>query len=303
MNGTPRIARVFPRRTAATPTDPLAFTGPPPLLTLPEIDEVHISTVYTYDIQMAEWLALQWEAVGVPVKMGGPAFGDPGGDFVPGRYLRPGFVITSRGCPKRPPCWFCSVPRREGNMIRELPIRDGHNVLDSNLLACSEEHIRAVFDMLKRQPERPLFTGGLEAARLRDWHVGLLREVKTRRLYCAYDTPDDLEPLAAAGKLLRRGGIPKASHRAACYVLIGYPDDTMTAAEKRLRITWKLGFVPFAMLYRDDAGTVNREWLRFQSEWVRPQNVLRQLQPARTTKGQNLDQNKLGTPRSTWLPM
>ena len=271
-----RIARVFPRRTAATPTDPLAFTEPPPLLTLPGIDDVHISTAFTYDIRMAEWLALQWETVGVPVRMGGPAFDAPGGDFVPGRYLKPGFVITSRGCPNRT-CWFCSVPRREGSKIRELPVTEGWNVLDSNLLACSEAHIRAVFAMLKRQPERPLFTGGLDAARLRSWHVDLLREVKTQRLYCAYDTKDDLEPLVSAGKLLREGGITKASHRAACYVLIGYPGDSMTTAEKCLRDTWAAGFVPYALLYRDRTGVVNRDWIQFQRVWVRPQSVLYQL--------------------------
>ena len=37
---------------------------------------------------------------------------------------------------------------REGN-LRELPITSGHIVLDDNLLACSEKHIRSVFDMLK----------------------------------------------------------------------------------------------------------------------------------------------------------
>ena len=42
------IARVFPRRTKATPDDALAFTGEPPLLELPEIDEVHISVAFTY---------------------------------------------------------------------------------------------------------------------------------------------------------------------------------------------------------------------------------------------------------------
>lgn len=46
-----RIARVFPRRTRATPTDELAFTDIPPLLSMPEIDEVHVSVAFTYDMQ------------------------------------------------------------------------------------------------------------------------------------------------------------------------------------------------------------------------------------------------------------
>ncbi len=38
----------------------------------------------------------------------------------------------------------------------ELPITDGNIILDDNLLACSEQHIRAVFEMLGRQKENLL---------------------------------------------------------------------------------------------------------------------------------------------------
>ena len=126
-----KIARVFPRRTKATPDDPLAFTGPPPRGGLLDIEEVHVSVAFTYDMEKACQLAEQWMKLGVPVHMGGPAFNMPGGDFVPGMYLKKGYVITSRGCPNR--CWFCSVPRREGGRLRELPITEGNIVLDDNL--------------------------------------------------------------------------------------------------------------------------------------------------------------------------
>jgi hypothetical protein len=131
--------------------------------------------------------------------------------------------------------------------------------------------------MLKQQEKRPVFTGGLEAALLQPWHVELLRDVKAARMYFAYDTPDGYEPLVQAGRLLRDGGITKASHRAACYVLIGYPGDTMDAAESRLRAVWEAGFVPYAMLYRDDSGAVDAEWRRFTRAWVRPEIVLSRL--------------------------
>ncbi len=274
MTALSRIARVFPRRTKATPDDALAFTTPPPK-ELPDRDKVHVSVAFTYDLPKAEALAEAWSKTGVPVSMGGPAFNQPGGDFVPGLYLREGYVITSRGCPNQ--CWFCSVPAREGGKLRELPVRDGWNVTDDNLLACSEGHIREVFTMLKRQKERPVFTGGLEAALLKPWHVGLLREVKAARMYFAYDTPSDYEPLEQAGRILRDGGITKASHRAACYVLVGYPDDTMDAADARLRAAWGAGFVPYAMLYRDETGATDAAWRRFQRAWVRPEIVLSQL--------------------------
>ncbi|HBU12592.1 MAG TPA: hypothetical protein DEB31_07685 [Clostridiales bacterium] len=274
MSRLPKIARVFPRRTAATPDDALAFTSAPPK-ELQNVNEIHISVAFSYDIPKAEKLAEAWMRTGLPVRMGGPAFNQPGGDFVPGLYLRHGYVITSRGCPRR--CWFCSVPAREGGKLRELPVRDGWNVLDDNLLACSESHIKEVFAMLERQPKRPVFTGGLEAALLRPWHVELLRGVRVARMYFAYDTDDDYEPLVCAGRLLREGGITKASHRAACYVLIGYPGDTMDAADTRLRAAWDAGFVPYAMLYRNKAGEVDTDWRRFQRIWVRPEIVLSRL--------------------------
>jgi len=268
-----KIARVFPRRTTATPDDELAFTTPPPKV-LPDIDEVHVSVTFTYDMEKAEQLAEAWQKTGLPVLMGGAAFNEPGGEFVPGRYLKQGYVITSRGCPNR--CSFCSVPKREGYNLRELTVKDGFNILDDNLLACSEKHIREVFEMLKRQPEKPVFTGGLEAKLLKAWHTDLLREVKPKRMYFAYDTPDDYEPLIQAGKLLREGGFSKASQVARCYVLIGYPDDTFEKAEKRLRDAWKAGFFPFAMLYRDEKGEVQQDWKQFQRLWARPQ-IINQL--------------------------
>lgn len=269
------IARVFPRRTKATPDDALAFTGPPPKEGLPKVDEVHISVAFTYDLEKAHALSRQWECLGVPVRMGGPALNEPGGRFIPGMYLKKGYVITSRGCPNR--CWFCSVPKREGGSLRELPITEGYNILDDNLLACSEGHIRAVFAMLKTQEEKPVFTGGLEARLLRPWHVDLLREAKARRMYFAYDTPDDYAPLVDAGRLLRDGGISRASHRAACYVLVGYRGDTMEAAEKRLTDTWAAGFLPYAMLYRDHDGAADPEWRKFQRLWVRPHIVMSRM--------------------------
>ena len=267
------IARVFPRRTNATPNDALAFTSPPPKVT-PNVDEVHISVTFSYDIEKAEQLAEAWAKTGLPIKMGGPAFGMPSGDFVPGLYLKKGYVITSRGCNNS--CWFCSVPKREGG-LRELPITEGNVILDDNLLACSENHIRGVFAMLKNQPDKPVFTGGLEARLLKPWHVDLLREVKTKRLYCAYDTENDYEPLIHAGKLFRGGGITRNSHTARCYVLIGYPNDTMDKAETRLRNAWSAGFFPYAMLYRNESGDVRHEWAKFQRAWARPQIVYSQL--------------------------
>jgi hypothetical protein len=264
------IARVFPRRTEATPIDELVFTTEPPRIGLPEISEVHVSVAFTYDLPRAEWLAHQWGAVGVQVKMGGPACDDHGGEFVPGRYIKRGYCMTSRGCNNH--CWFCKVPEREGP-LRELPITEGHNVLDSNLLQASEGHIRSVFSMLARQPKRAKFTGGLEAKIMKPWHCEELRKLNPERLYCAYDTPDDYEPLVCAGRMLQDVGFKPSNHQLACYCLVGYKGDTFDKAEKRLNDTIKAGFMPYAMLYRDEKGQVNHDWKVFQREWLRPMIV------------------------------
>lgn len=266
-------ARVFPRRTKATPTDDLAFVGYPGLFA-PHVDEIHVSVTFTWDLPLAEKLAKAWEPYGA-VKIGGPATGMRGEQFTPGMYLKPGYTITSRGCPNR--CWFCSVPQREGN-IRELPIMSGNNVLDDNLLACSETHIRAVFDMLSQERGGVQFTGGLEAARLQDWHVEALAHLKPKQMFFALDTPNDLEPLRIAGKKLIEAGITKAGHSLRCFVLIGYPRDTMEKAETRIREAAEIGFMPMAMLWRDEEGMRNPEWRTFQRYWARPASVHARLE-------------------------
>jgi hypothetical protein len=263
-----KIVRVFPRRTKASPDDALAFFGPPGLFP-PTADEVHISVAFSWDMIEAERLAGEWKNV-APVKIGGPATGAASGEFIPGRYLRRGLVITSRGCPNK--CWFCSVHRREPKLT-ELPITDGWNVMDDNLLACSESHIRAVFGMLDCQGRRPTFSGGLEARLLKPWQAEWLA-ARRAQIYFAYDTPDDREPLTEAVKLCLQSGYTVSGHRIGCYVLIGYPGDSIERAEIRLTFTAKTGAMPYAMLYRDqDGARPSLAWRRFQREWLRPKIV------------------------------
>jgi hypothetical protein len=138
-----KIARIFPRRTKYSPDDANAYFGPPTLIT-PFYEEAHISVLFTWDLQKAKDLAVQWRKHAQKVRIGGPAVGDRGGKFIPGQYVKHGVVITHRGCCNH--CWFCDVWQREGN-IRELPITPGYITFDSNLFACSKSHIAAVFDM------------------------------------------------------------------------------------------------------------------------------------------------------------
>lgn len=264
------IIRVFPRRTKATPNDALAYIGPPDLYA--RADEVHISVTFSYDKAAAERLAEQWRHI-APVRIGGVAYGDPGTEFVPGRYIKEGYTFTSRGCPRR--CWFCSVWKRDP-LPRLLPIVSGWNVLDDNLLACPEHHVREVFAMLARQRRRVEFTGGLEALALEDYQVGLLAGLKPRpNCFFAYDPGDAFETLQAAGRRLLAAGFTARSHRLRCYVLIGFPRDTFAAAEQRLRDISAVGFTPMAMLWRPETASQERwtpgpDWRGFQRRWARP---------------------------------
>lgn len=260
-----KIIRVFPRRTKATPDDDDVRIATDPGL-FDEADEIHISVSFTWDLPLAERLEKAWRSV-APVKIGGPATGERGEDFTPGQYLKRGYAITSRGCPNR--CWFCSVWKREGD-VRELPITDGWNVLDDNLLACSPTHRAGVYEMLSRQKKRAEFTGGLEAARLTRWDANRLIDLRPKQLFFAYDTPDDYEPLAEAAKILKAVGFNSASHTLRCFVLCGFPGDKMELAYSRMRKTIMLGFFPMAMLWRGDDGHRDKSWSRFQRSWVRP---------------------------------
>lgn len=267
-----RLIRVFPRKTKASPTDDMAFFGSPDLFA--EADEVHISVTFTADKPKAEQLAEDWKHV-APVKVGGVAYGDEGrGYFIPGKYIKPGYTFTSRGCPKR--CWFCSVWKRRPKPIPIWPFEAGWNVLDDNLLACPEWHVRAVFQMLALQDRRPEFTGGLDADLLQDWHVDEMALLKPRPVcFFAYDPGDPFETLVNAARRMLDAGWTRESHRLRAYVLIGYPKDTFAAAEKRLHEMLAIGFTPHAMLWQPETPSAEKwrpcpEWRRFQRIWVRP---------------------------------
>lgn len=273
-----KIIRVFPRKTNATPDDENVRFGMPGLFD--ECDEVHISVTWTEDRAKAERLAHEWKIITSNIKIGGPAYDDPGDEFEPGLYVKRGYVMTSRGCPNH--CWFCMVPKREGG-VRELEIKDGYNILDSNLLACSDGHIKNVFSMLARQTEHPRFTGGLEAARFKPWIAETLKSLKPKTVFFAYDEPSDYEPLIESCKILRDCGmLPDRAHAYRCFVLCGFKGDTMEAAEIRLKQVLGLGLMPMAMLFDKEIHRKNNDgWITFQKHWARPYIVGMELNKLR----------------------
>lgn len=259
-----KIARVFPTRTSMSPTDTDAYFGPPDLFTPTDYNEVHISVAFTWDIPRAERLREAWGHI-APVKIGGVAIdGESSAPFVSGLYVGNGGVITSRGCPNG--CAWCIVKDRP---LVELPIVRGNNILDNNILACSPGHIDSVFRMLRDERDVK-FTGGLEADRITDGIAERIRSLRLRRVYLAYDHPSRLHGFKRATRILRKH---LSRERVSAFVLIGYNGDTMDKAEERVRAVWEAGAMPFAMLYRNQAGEYpqpEKEWRSFQRSWVRP---------------------------------
>ena len=257
------MIRVFPRRTKWTPKDNLAFVGEPGLFRPPE-QSVFISVTFTWDIPEAERLYRSWSRFYPDVRLGGPAFDDPGDEFISGRFLEEGVTITSRGCTKT--CPWCLVPAREG-WIREIPVTNGWIIQDNNLLACKEDHIRSVFGMLGRQP-KPARLMGLDAELLQDWHIPLLESIRLSDMWLACDYPGAIKHIKKASTMLSGFNIRKKR----CYVLIGFDGETTKQAEKRLEQVYQLGFLPFAMLYKspDLQHSWNDEWKKLQRKWSRP---------------------------------
>lgn len=257
-----KIIRVFPRRTRFLPNDDLVFFDRPGLF-IPEHDEVHVVAVFTWDIPKAQELFLDWQAAtSKPVRIGGPAFDDPGGEFTPGLYLRQGITITSRGCPNQ--CKWCFVPGREGK-IREIEIKVGNIIQDNNILATSREHQRKVIDMLRGQA-KVQFKGGLEVSRLTPWFIEEIRSLRIDELWLACDTAAAIVPVEKAIKTLRTAGF--TSEHIRCYVLIG---DDMSENLDRLERLYRAGASPFAQLFQaSERICYSSEWKKISRLWTRP---------------------------------
>lgn len=263
-----KMIRVFARKTKWTPPDKWAFYGSPPLsvLNMRKGTPVAVSCTFTWDIPRAHELAEEWSLHFNNVSVGGPAFDDPGSEFIPGRFVKKSVTITSRGCPKR--CPWCLVPTREGG-IRELKIQPGNIVQDNNLLACSKDHIERVFEMLAGQRKGIKFLGGLDIDYIKPWHVELLKKIKIGKcgLCVSCDRPEDLKRLDKAADLLGDFTIEKKR----CYVLVGRDGETQKQAQARCRAVLAMGFLVYAMLYRGiDSGPSRGEWHDFCNFWSDP---------------------------------
>lgn len=98
-------------------------------------------------------------------------------------------------------------------MLRELPVTDGWILTDDNLLACSPGHIDEVFAMLARQPHKPQFTGGLEAALLTPTMAQRIHELHPQSLFSPTTPPTTWTRSLRQAKCLSRQVSPNPATR------------------------------------------------------------------------------------------
>lgn len=258
------MIRVFPRRTKWTPEDEKAYVGAPPEWPEDPFEQVMISVTFERDKKEAERILPLWVVGRCDVRIGGPAYGDKGGEFEPGMFIKPGVTITSRGCPRN--CPWCFVWGREGHKMRELSIRRGHIIQDNNLLACSKKHVKAVFSMLQTVDLPVKFPGGLDHRLFNEEHAAMIKDINLGEAWFSCDTEETLPGIERCAKLLK--GIDRRKRR--CYVLCGFKGQTLEEAEKRVRRVYSLGMDPFAMFYVGKGGQKKtKDWACFCRTWTR----------------------------------
>lgn len=279
------IIRVFPQRTSYTPDDDMVFIGEPPGMLIPPHDEVHISCVFSWDMEYCEHLKYQWEFyTDKPVKLGGPAYDKIGynTNFIPGLYVKRGVLFTSRGCNNN--CSWCEVPKREGKLLELQSLYYANIIQDNNFLQCSIEHKNRVFEMLKTQ-KGICFKGGLQTNLIDEHFIANIKQLSIKELWLACDADSAIQGFTIAAEKLKKAGYTREHIR--CYVLIG---DDMKANENRLQAVYKAGAMPFAQLYQPCHGEKRKysnDWNKFHRQWSRPAAIVAHCERGTNYKDHN----------------
>ena len=266
-----KILRVFIRRTSQTPDDDYVRIGMPDLFMPKDVDKVHISTIFSWDKEEAIRLQKNYLQYYPKVIVGGPAFanGSYNPKFIPGRYVKKGITITTRGCNFN--CPWCLVPKYEGR-FKEINIEVGNIIQDNNILLASREHLQKVFQMLRTQ-KGIRFLGGLDKRLLKDRHIEELRSLSIKELWFSFDSWSYKTTFTKIMEKLKNAGFSRNQIR--CYVLAGFNEPIQTS-EERLRFVYDCGALPYAQNYQPVnekkrfAGENSREDNLFIRRWSRP---------------------------------
>ena len=93
---------------------------------------------------------------------------------------------------------------------------------------------------------------------MQPWQAALLKSINPKTMYTAYDTKDDYEPIRQMAQTLWDAGFSPKGRQIKCYCLCGYDVDSFEDAQRRMNQIMDVGFLPFAMLYRDESGETKK---------------------------------------------
>lgn len=157
--------------------------------------------------------------------------------------------FLTRGCPRLNHT-FCITPKKDGCVSRKVADLSEFwtgqkkiSLLDQNLLAC-KERIDLLNQLAASGAEIDL-KGGLDARFVNEEVIAVLRKVKVRNYFFAWDDPK--EDLSDCFELIATSGI-KNPDRIGVYVLTNYWSTTEQDLY-RVYALRKCGLLPFVMIY------------------------------------------------------
>lgn len=161
------------------------------------------------------------------------------------------YGFLTRGCPRR--CPFCIVAGKEGTVSRKVgnltDFWSGQKeiqLMDPNILACADR-----MELLQQLADCGAwveFNQGLDARLLTDDVIGMLKQIKVRRIHFAWDNPRDTTVQPALERFAEAWGIKPKDREIIVYVLVNYWSNL---DQDLARITWlrDRGYAPFVMVY------------------------------------------------------
>lgn len=215
---------------------------------------LHMSVVFSWDVERAVAMAREATKAGQPVIVGGPAamlnreafdgvaeVRDHCDEVEPVLFHNPLASCSSRGCIRR--CPFCVVPDVEGELRQFFPFRPAPMMYDNNFLATTRGHQIQVVDAL-RQFDEVDFNQGLDARLFTPEAADNLGRLRLHARF-AFDHANEEAAVYDSVLLCRE----RTTRTISVYVLIGF-DDTPDEARHRLELVRSWGIRPNPMRYQ-----------------------------------------------------
>ena len=187
------------------------------------------------------------------------------------------YGFLSRGCPRN--CAFCHVGAKEGRCsVKAADLaefwRGQKNIVlcDPNILACRERN-----DLLKQLIDSKAhvdFNQGLDIRLVNDEVIGLIRQLKVKRVHFAWDKYSEKELIVPKFRMFKEM-TGWHFNKLIVYVLVNF-DSTFEQDMERVYILRDLGYLPYIMVY-DKEHTGSKDDVRRLQRWVNNRFIFRSV--------------------------